>query len=61
MHYCLYEDGCTHNCFKDCSYSADMCSCCISVNWKDCIGCEYNKKGGDKNESKSTQETVENY
>ena len=61
MHWCLYENDCTHNCFKDCPYSADMCMCCISVNWKDCIGCKYYKKGGDKNESKSTQENVENY
>ena len=53
MHWCLYENDCTHNCFEDCPYQANMCSCCIAVNWKDCIGCEYNKKGDDENESKS--------
>lgn len=61
MHYCIYENECEHDCFGGCPYSADMCRCCIAVNWKDCIGCEYNKKGGDENESKSTQESVENH
>ena len=48
MHWCLYENDCTHNCFEDCPYSADMCRCCISANFKECVVCEYNKKGGVK-------------
>ena len=60
MHWCLYEESCSRNCFNDCPYSMDMCRCCISVSYKDCIGCEYNK-GGVNNESKSTQESVENH
>lgn len=55
MHWCLYEPNCTHDCDKDCPYKEDMCRCCVSVNYKDCKGCKYNKKGGEKNDNQEAQ------
>lgn len=58
MHCCLYENTCIHDCNNDCSYSEDMCRCCISVNYKDCIGCKYNNKGDVENACKNQEKTV---
>lgn len=62
MNGCLLEHTCIYMrllyyCNKNCPYLSDMCSCCISVSYKDCIDCKY-KKGGVDNESKSTQKDV---
>ncbi len=57
MHWCMYEGRCKHNCLTDCPYSTNMCGCCISVSYKDCIGCEYNKKGVEENACKSKEKT----
>ena len=58
MHCCIYENTCSHDCNKDCPYSANMCSCCISVSYKDCIGCADNKKGDVKIACKNQEKTV---
>lgn len=58
MHYCIHENSCSHDCRYDCPYAANMCGCCISVSYKDCIGCEYNKKGDVKNACKNQEKTV---
>ena len=55
MHWCLYDPICGRNCDTDCPYKDDMCKCCVSVNYRDCKGCKYNKKGSEKDESQKSQ------